>query len=79
MYWVIMLIIFLSCFPHITNLACKAVLAAVTDLAKAAVTENEMLPEYEPVHTGPSRDIIAHVRLVVRVVRHNLIITWEVY
>ncbi|KAF6743936.1 ribonuclease H-like domain-containing protein, partial [Ephemerocybe angulata] len=40
------------CFPHITNLSCKAVLAAVTNLALAAVTEGENEPEYEAVSVG---------------------------
>ncbi|KAF6745190.1 hypothetical protein DFP72DRAFT_824677 [Ephemerocybe angulata] len=39
-----------SCFPHITNLACQAVLCAIgTDLGLAAVTETELTPEVEPV------------------------------
>lgn len=57
------------CFPHIVNLACKAVLAAITNLDFAADTSAEYVPH------GPSsrsfsdalrRDPIATVRSLIR-------------
>jgi hypothetical protein len=54
---------FRRCFPHIVNLACKAILSAITDMNFAADdTEDNVLEE------TPS-DPIATLRTLVRVVR----------
>jgi hypothetical protein len=51
------------CFPHVVNLACKAVLRAITNMDFAADDAND----YEPSNM-PS-DPIATLRTLVRVVR----------
>lgn len=51
------------CFPHIVNLACKAVLTAITNMDFAA----DDADDYEP--GGAFRDPIATLRTLVRVVR----------
>ena len=53
---------------HVTNLASKAVLAAITNICLAAVNDNEFMVENETVETGPSRDVIAHARSLIRMV-----------
>jgi hypothetical protein len=57
---------FFSCFPHIVNLACKAVLKAITDLDYIDDTV-EGYKDYEPGIYG-SRDAIAMVRSLVNAV-----------
>ncbi|RXW21072.1 hypothetical protein EST38_g4780 [Candolleomyces aberdarensis] len=59
------------CFPHITNLACKAVLGAITNTKLAGVDDDEGDPEKEPILTAPDRDIIAHTRTLIRVIRSS--------
>ncbi|KAJ2921202.1 hypothetical protein H1R20_g15892, partial [Candolleomyces eurysporus] len=59
----------IRCFPHITNLACKAVLVAITNIGLAAVNDNNEDPESEPVSDAPDRDIIAHARTLIWVIR----------
>jgi len=49
---------YFRCFPHIVNLACKAVLAAITDL-KYADNDTEVEEEYMPTTFG--KDCIAAV------------------
>ncbi|KAJ7580032.1 hypothetical protein C8J56DRAFT_795274, partial [Mycena floridula] len=49
------------CFPHVVNLACKAVLAAITNMDFVA----DDARDFEP---GVTRDPIATVQAVVRVV-----------
>lgn len=58
-----------SCFPHVINLACKAVLRAITDLDLA----HENAVDYVPVGVNAQsfldalkRDVIAIVRTLVR-------------
>lgn len=51
----------ISCFPHVVNLAVKAVLTGLTDMKLAASNA----PEYNPT---VKRDPIASVRDLVRVV-----------
>lgn len=60
-----------SCFPHIVNLACKAVLAAITNLNYVDDTV-EGYEDYEPVF---GRDCIAIIRSLVNAVStiYNLI------
>ena len=58
-----------SCFPHIVNLACKAVLAAITNLEYVDDTV-EGYTDYEPSRF--SRDLIATIRSLVNSVRNNL-------
>ncbi|KAJ6556030.1 ribonuclease H-like domain-containing protein, partial [Mycena capillaripes] len=60
------------CFPHIVNLACKAVLSAITDMDFAA----SEAADFEPAAGEPGtflaaidRDPIATVRTTVRVIR----------
>jgi hypothetical protein len=48
-----------SCFPHVVNLACKAVLAAITNMDFAA----EDAEDYDP--SGASLDHIATLRTLV--------------
>ena len=56
---------FLSCFPHIVNLACKAVLEAITNLKYV----DETVEGYEDYEPGVfSRDTIALVRSLVNAV-----------
>jgi hypothetical protein len=55
-----------SCFPHIVNLACKAVLAAITNL-KYAEDLAEGYEDYEPALYG-GKDCIANVRSLVNAV-----------
>jgi hypothetical protein len=50
------------CFPHIVNLACKAALAAITDLSHAGDNAQEYEPNYY------QRDVIATVRSLVNAV-----------
>lgn len=50
------------CFPHIVNLACKAALAAITDLAHAGDDAQEYEPNYY------QRDVVATVRSLVNAV-----------
>jgi hypothetical protein len=61
-----------SCFPHVVNLACKAVLKAITNLNYAIEDVNEFVPE-GPLATmftdAIDRDPIATVRSIVRSVR----------
>ena len=42
----------------------------MTDPNLAAVTDDELEAEYEAVSTGPTRDVIVHVQLIVRVVSY---------
>ncbi|RXW14039.1 hypothetical protein EST38_g11815 [Candolleomyces aberdarensis] len=56
----------ICCFPHITNLACKAVLDAITNIGLADVNDDEVDPEREVISTAPNRDIIAHTRSLIR-------------
>lgn len=61
----------LSCFPHVVNLACKAVLKEITDMKFAAANARDYVPA-GPVPTNfldvLDRDPIATVRTLVRVV-----------
>ena len=54
-----------SCFPHIVNLACKAVISAITDLKYIDDTVDDY-KDYEPGVF--SRDCIAIVRSLVNAV-----------
>jgi hypothetical protein len=56
-------IIFCRCFPHIVNLACKAILSAITDMDFTAEETEDHVSE------GISSDPIATLRTLVRVVR----------
>ena len=53
---------FISCFPHIVNLACKAALAAITDL----VFVDNTVENYEP--SVYQRDCIATIQSLVNAV-----------
>ncbi|KAM6494640.1 Ribonuclease H-like domain containing protein, partial [Amanita muscaria] len=56
------------CFPHIVNLACKATLAAITDLNYVDDTV-EAYRDYEPKHYG--KDCIATIRSLVNSIRNS--------
>jgi hypothetical protein len=57
---------FFSCFPHIVNLACKAVLKAITNLDYIDDTAEEY-EDYEP-GIFAKKDSIATVRSLVNAV-----------
>jgi low temperature requirement protein LtrA len=58
-----------SCFPHIVNLACKAVLTAITNVKLAEVDDNTVDINAEVVEErGSLRDVIALGRSVVQAV-----------
>lgn len=63
---------FNSCFPHIVNLACKAVLGAMTKVEYAAQTAEDHIPfgpQPETFWDAVSRDPIATLRSLIRAVR----------
>ena len=60
---------FIRCFPHIVNLACKAVLGVLTELKYIDETE-EGYEEYDV--NAFSRDCIALVRSMVTAVHFNI-------
>ena len=70
---------FFSCFPHIVNLACKAVLASITNLQYI----DDTAEDYEDYEPGIySRDVIAIVQSLVNAVSESIIhfiITNEIY
>lgn len=62
---------FSRCFPHVINLACKAVLKEVTDMKFAAAYAQDYVPSGPPPTNFLdvlNRDPIATVRTLVRVV-----------
>jgi hypothetical protein len=63
--------LFYSCFPHIVNLACKAALAAITDLSYVDDTV-ENYSDYDPGYTY-AKDCIATARSLVNVVNYIFI------
>jgi hypothetical protein len=71
------------CFPHIINLACKAVLSAFTDedLAKElTLNERDYAPDPEEslpqtFEDAVQRDPIATLRSLIRTVRHDICFT----
>ncbi|KAJ2935761.1 hypothetical protein H1R20_g1333, partial [Candolleomyces eurysporus] len=58
----------ICCFPHITNLASKAVLTEITNIRLAAVNDDEVTMENKVVETGLSRDAIALARFLIRMI-----------
>jgi hypothetical protein len=63
--------LFNSCFPHIVNLACKAALAAITDLTYVDET-TEGYSDYDP-SSNYAKDCIATARSLVNAVNYILI------
>jgi hypothetical protein len=63
--------LFYSCFPHIVNLACKAALAAITDLSYIDDTI-EGYSDYDPSYSY-ARDCIATARSLVNAVNYIFI------
>ncbi|KIK03726.1 hypothetical protein K443DRAFT_94647 [Laccaria amethystina LaAM-08-1] len=61
--------LFDSCFPHIVNLACKAVLAAITDLTYIDDTIEDY-SDYDPSFTY-TKDCIATARSLVNAIRNS--------
>ena len=62
---------FNSCFPHVVNLSCKAVLSAITNMDYAANDAEDYAPNGLTPMTfidAINRDPIATVRTLVRVV-----------
>jgi hypothetical protein len=50
------------CFPHVVNLACQAILSAITQMDYA----DEDLVDFDPETAGVNRDVIAMIRSLVR-------------
>ncbi|KAH7904017.1 hypothetical protein BJ138DRAFT_1019726, partial [Hygrophoropsis aurantiaca] len=66
----------ISCFPHIVNLACKAVLSAITNINFAKDNAANFVPGGPPPDdflAAVNRDPIATVRTVGRVIRASSI------
>ncbi|KAF7326525.1 HAT family dimerization domain-containing protein [Mycena venus] len=62
----------IRCFPHIVNLACKAVLGAITDMDFAASGSADFIPDPTRATTfldAIARDPVATIRTTVRVIR----------
>jgi hypothetical protein len=64
----LILMLFDSCFPHIVNLACKAALAAITDLTYIDDTV-ENYSDYDPSFTY-AKDCIATAHSLVNAVNY---------
>jgi len=58
------------CFPHVVNLACKAILAALTDLnyAREPITTEEQVSFLDAM----DKDLIATIRTLICVVRLSI-------
>jgi hypothetical protein len=67
----LILMLFDSCFPHIVNLACKAALAAITDLTYVDDTI-DTYSDYDPSFTI-TKDCIATACSLVNAVNYILI------
>ncbi|KAJ7793825.1 hypothetical protein B0H13DRAFT_2171692, partial [Mycena leptocephala] len=62
----------IRCFPHIVNLACKAVLGAITDMDFAAPEADDFVPPRTPADNFLGAivgDPVATIRTTVRVIR----------
>ncbi|KAJ7845304.1 hypothetical protein B0H13DRAFT_2095533, partial [Mycena leptocephala] len=62
----------IRCFPHIVNLACKAVLGAITDMDFAAPEADDFVPLRTPADNFLGAivgDPVATIRTTVRVIR----------
>ena len=55
---------FIRCFPHIVNLACKAVLAAITNLKYIDDTV-EGYTDFTPGDFQSATDVIATIRALI--------------
>jgi hypothetical protein len=51
------------CFPHIVNLACKAILSAITTIDYAAEEAEDYVEDAEVIRSG---DPIAKLRSLIR-------------
>lgn len=75
----------ISCFPHVVNLACKAVLSAITKMEYAACDAQDYIPDDSaslfPVSFLDSikRDPVATVWTLVRVVCILLLLPLSYY
>ncbi len=73
----------LSCFPHIVNLACKAVLSAMTSLEHAQPSAQEYVPPSQSNSDSAAmgildailRDPIATLRSLIRAVSRLFLLT----
>ncbi|KAJ7922560.1 hypothetical protein B0H13DRAFT_1982940 [Mycena leptocephala] len=62
----------IRCFPHIVNLACKAILGAITDMDFAAPEADDFVPPLNPADNflaAVEGDPVATIRTTVRVIR----------
>lgn len=75
MLYDLILMLFDSCFPHIVNLACKAVLAAITDLTYIDDTIEDY-SDYDPSSTY-TKDCIATARSLVNAVTYFFIYSYQ--
>ena len=66
--------LFDSCFPHIVNFACKAVLAAITDLTFIDDTIEDY-SDYDPSFTY-TKDCIATAHSLVNAVNYIFIYSY---
>ena len=64
-FYCLLILFLIRCFPHIVNLAVKAVLAVMTDLQYA----NPNASDYQPAENCSRRDPIAILRTLIRIVR----------
>lgn len=64
----------IRCFPHIVNLACKAVLSALTNLDYAAEpsTDAEYTYSLEAIENDPIATLRALIRVVSLHILHHL-------
>jgi hypothetical protein len=60
------------CFPHIVNLACQAVLSAITNLDYAKEDADDYIPSTGDMMDNLERDPIATVRSLIRAVCADL-------
>lgn len=70
--FIFLIFFFSSCFPHIVNLACKAVISAITN-PKYIDDTVEDYKDYEPGIFSSSRDCIAIIRSLVNTVSDIII------
>ena len=51
---------FLRCFPHIVNLACKAVLGVITQLKYAKEDATDFIPDGKAAAPATFEDVLKH-------------------
>lgn len=72
----------IRCFPHIVNLACKAILEAITNLKNVAETAPNIDPTFQiparSLYEALERDPISLIRSLIRAVRRPISIWTEI-